>query len=93
ALPQALIAGKPVVSFDVDGAREVTVDDQTGFLIPPRQIAPLADALIRLAADADLRRRLGQTGRDRFTDVFRHQTMTRRVREQYQRVLDASGTG
>src|SRR5205814_911654 len=36
ALPQALIAGKPVVAYDIDGAREVALNDQTGYLIPPR---------------------------------------------------------
>ncbi len=34
ALPQALISGVPVVSFDVDGAREVVLSGQTGFLYP-----------------------------------------------------------
>ena len=36
ALPQALIAGKPVVSYDIDGAREVAINGETGFLVPPR---------------------------------------------------------
>ncbi|MCO6456883.1 MAG: glycosyltransferase family 4 protein [Pirellulaceae bacterium] len=87
ALPQALIAGKPVVSYDVDGAREVVLDGETGFLLPPRSIGPLAEALVRLGQDADLRRRLGQTGRERFTEQFRHQTMTARLRALYQELL------
>jgi glycosyltransferase involved in cell wall biosynthesis len=87
ALPQALIAGKPVVSYDVDGAREVTITRETGFLIPPKQVGPLADALIELAGDAQLRERLGQEGRGRFTEQFRHETMTKQLRELYQRLL------
>lgn len=86
ALPQALIAGKPVVSYDVDGAREVAIDGETGFLVPPRWQA-LAEPLTKLAADGELRRRLGQAGRTRFADQFRHETMTRRIRELYQQVL------
>lgn len=35
-LPQALIAGKPVISYDIDGAREVVLPGKTGFLLPPR---------------------------------------------------------
>ena len=31
ALPQSLIAGRPVVSYDVDGAREVAINGETGF--------------------------------------------------------------
>ncbi|MGI8978021.1 MAG: glycosyltransferase family 4 protein [Pirellulaceae bacterium] len=87
ALPQALIAGKPVVSYDVDGAREVCITGQTGCLIPPRDINALAAALTQLAGDASLRHQLGSTGRSRFADQFRHETMTRRVREVYERVL------
>jgi len=87
ALPQALIAGKPVVSYDVDGAREVTLDGQTGFLLPPRSIERLAEALIRLASDAPLRARLGRCGCERFTEQFRHEHMTRRLRALYERLL------
>ena len=89
ALPQALIAGKPVVSYDIDGAREVAITGETGFLVPPRWDA-LVEPLVKLAADPQLRLRLGHTGRQRFTDPFRHEFMTRRIRELYQRVLGRS---
>ncbi len=87
ALPQALIAGKPVVSYDVDGAREVAITGETGFLIPPKRVDPLAEALIELASDAQLRERMGREGRGRFTEQFRHETMTKQLRELYQRLL------
>jgi len=86
-LPQALIAGKPVISYDVDGAREVVIPDETGFLLEPRDVAGLQSALERLADDAALRARLGSTGRARFTDQFRHETMSRRLRALYAEVL------
>lgn len=92
-LPQGLIAGRPVVSYDVDGAREVVITGETGYLIPPKAIEPLADALIELAADGQLRHRLGEEGRRRFTDQFRHDVMTRQLRQLYQRVLDEKGRG
>jgi glycosyltransferase involved in cell wall biosynthesis len=87
ALPQALISGKPVVSYDVDGAREVCITGETGFLIPPRDVKAMSAALSQLAADAALRNRLGSTGRSRFAEQFRHETMTARIRELYERVL------
>jgi glycosyltransferase involved in cell wall biosynthesis len=87
ALVQALLAGKPVVSYDVDGAREVVVTDQTGILVPPRDVAELAAAMIRLAADPALRARLGGCGRERFTDQFRHELMTGKLRALYERIL------
>ncbi len=49
-LPQALLVGRPVISYDVDGAKEVVLPT-TGILLPPRDIAGLAAAILRLAGD------------------------------------------
>ncbi len=89
-LPQALIAGKPVISYDVDGAREVVLPGETGFLLPPKSVAPLADAIIELATDSALRSRLGESGARRFTDQFRHRTMSQRIRQLYLELRAAS---
>ena len=89
-LPQALICGKPIVSYDIDGAPEVCINDETGYLVPPRSVTELTDAVVRLAADAELRNRLGRTGRERFTDQFRHEFMTERIRDVYARVLETA---
>lgn len=62
ALPQALAAGKPVVAYDCDGAREVCTDEKTGFLLRPGDLAGLTDRLTLLATDRSLCDRLGQTG-------------------------------
>jgi glycosyltransferase involved in cell wall biosynthesis len=88
ALPQALIAGKPAVSYDIDGAREVVLSGETGFLVPPRDTAVLSESLSRLASSESLRRRFGREGQRRFTEQFRHETMTRRVRALYQQILE-----
>jgi glycosyltransferase involved in cell wall biosynthesis len=87
ALPQALIAGKPVISYDIDGAREVVISDETGYLLEPQAVAPLAAAMIRLTMDFDLRHQLGREGRRRFTEQFRHQYMTAALRKIYERLL------
>lgn len=86
-LPQALICGKPIVSYDIDGAPEVCRNDETGFLVPARSIKPLADAITKLCTDAQLRKRLGETGRALFAEQFRHEHMTARIRQVYQTVL------
>ena len=88
ALPQALIAGRPVVSYDVDGAREVVISDETGYLLPPQSIDALAAALIRLARDKSLRERLGAAGQARFTEPFRHDSMTAQLRRLYEEVIE-----
>ena len=88
-LPQALLVGRPAISYDVDGAKEV-VRPETGILLPPRDIAGLAAAILRLAGDADLRARMGRAGRDRFADQFRSETMVRQLRLLYERLLAAA---
>lgn len=90
-LPQALIAGKPIVTYDVDGAREVAIPGETSFLLPPKSIEPLSTAILELAANPELRNRLGQGGQKRFTDQFRHQFMTQRIRSIYEKVLAERG--
>ncbi|MFW6124580.1 MAG: glycosyltransferase family 4 protein [Pirellulales bacterium] len=87
-LPQALLAGRPVVSFDIDGAREV-VDDETGCLVAPKDVGGLGRALVRLAGDAELRRRLGQGGRRRLAERFDHRRTTAEIRALYARLLGA----
>lgn len=86
-LPQGLIAGKPVVAYDVGGAREVVLPGATGYLLPRDSIEPLAAAIIKLAQSEEQRIKFGTEGRRRFTDQFRHQTMTRRIREVYEATL------
>ena len=63
ALPQGSLAGRPVVTYDVDGNREGVVDAQTGFVIPPFDQAKLRHALERLVGDPSLRRSMGDAGR------------------------------
>lgn len=62
---EAMLTGLPVVATDTRGPREQVVDGQTGLLLPPATVAPLAAALNRLAGDADMRAAMGRAGRDR----------------------------
>ena len=89
-LPQSLISGRPVVSYDIDGAKEVVLPGQTGYLLPPGDTVGLSNVLMELAGDAKLRNRMGQEGRRRFLDQFRHQHMTRQLRELYKQLLRAA---
>ncbi len=64
ALPQALAAGRPVIAYDCDGAREICRDGETGFLVTPGDRAGLQRRVLELACDASQRARLGNRGRD-----------------------------
>jgi len=67
ALPMALIeasaCARPVIATNVGGVREVVSDGVSGKLIPPGEITAIADAVIELLQDSQLRARMGQAGR------------------------------
>jgi glycosyltransferase involved in cell wall biosynthesis len=59
ALFEAMASGKAIVSTAVDGCREVLEEGATGLLVPPRDPAALAAALLKALLDAGLRQNLG----------------------------------
>ena len=67
---EAMLCGLPVVATGIRGPREQIVHDQTGLLVPPATVAPLAEALIRLVSNPSLRARYGAAGRARALDRF-----------------------
>jgi glycosyltransferase involved in cell wall biosynthesis len=87
ALPQALLAGRPVVSFDIDGAKEVCISDETGYLIEPRNITALETAILKLAESKSLREKLGSHGQQMCETMYPHQDMTNQIRALYQQLL------
>jgi len=89
ALPQALAGGKPVIAYDCDGAREVCLHDQTGFLLPPGDLRGLKEALSRLIENVTLRQRLGQTGRDFVREHFSTDRMVDQLEALYLKLATA----
>lgn len=67
---EAMLTGLPVVATDIRGPREQVVDGETGLLVPPAEVPPLAAALARLAHDAALRARMGAAGRERARSLY-----------------------
>ena len=56
---EAMAHAKPVIATPVGGTAELVADGETGLLVPPRDPERLAEAIRSLAADPELRRRLG----------------------------------
>jgi rhamnosyl/mannosyltransferase len=84
---EAMGAGLPVVSTDLPtGVRAINVCGETGLVVPPGDVARLAAALSRLAADAPLRRRMGEAARERARKLFSRDRMAARVLELYKAV-------
>ncbi|WP_203070482.1 glycosyltransferase family 4 protein [Falsiroseomonas ponticola] len=67
---EAMLTGLPVVATDIRGPREQVAAEETGLLVPPATVEPLAAALSRLAADPALRAAMGEAGRARALDRF-----------------------
>lgn len=73
SLVEAAACGKPIVTTDVDGCRDVVRDGVNGLLVPPRKPRELASAIERLISDPALRQEMGRRGRrmavERFTNA------------------------
>jgi len=67
---EAAVQGKPVVATAVDGTLEVVVNDSTGVLVPPRDPGRLAQAIVELLLDPQLRKAMGQRARRRAEALF-----------------------
>jgi glycosyltransferase involved in cell wall biosynthesis len=91
ALPQAMLCGKAVVSFDVDGAREV-VNQNTGRLIEAKNVEQLTAACAELAEDENLRERLGKAGREFVKEKFSPEAMVDKIEEVYKKLLAGHDT-
>lgn len=70
AVVEAMAMGKAVVVTDADGFREVTVDGETGFVVPKGDIEAISDALYRLIKDKQLRSHFGKAGRARAEQLY-----------------------
>ena len=89
ALPQALAAAKPVVAYDCDGAREVCLDEQTGFLLRPGDLAGLTERLVRLENEAPLRQQFGQAGQSFVRENFSVERMVDALHTLYLKLATA----
>jgi glycosyltransferase involved in cell wall biosynthesis len=88
---EAMAAGLPVVASDVGGVAEAVVHGETGLLVPAGDAAALAGALERLLADAALRSRFGERGRERARRHFDVKTFRLAHLELYARELERLG--
>jgi glycosyltransferase involved in cell wall biosynthesis len=91
ALLESMRAGLPCVATAVGGNPEVVVEGRTGFLVPSDDPAALADRILRLLRDRELRVRMGEASRQRLIETFTVQKMTDQVVASYQRTLAEKG--
>jgi glycosyltransferase involved in cell wall biosynthesis len=84
---EAMAAGRPVISSDTGPLPEIIVDDVTGFVIPARSREGFARAIARVAADANLRRRLGEAAAERARTTFSLDAMVKKTIDVYSELV------
>jgi glycosyltransferase involved in cell wall biosynthesis len=84
---EAMMAGLPVVGYWVGGVPEQVRTGRTGYLVQRGDIGMLSQRVVALAAEPEVRGRLGQTGRRRARTVFDYHRMLHRIIETYETVL------
>jgi glycosyltransferase involved in cell wall biosynthesis len=85
ALIEAAACGRPIVTTDTPGCREVVRHEDNGLLVPPRDAEALGVALRRLIEDQGLRSRMGARGRERALAEFDVSLVVRQTVALYRR--------
>jgi glycosyltransferase involved in cell wall biosynthesis len=77
----------PAIGTRIYGLCDALVEGETGLLVPPGDADALSAALVRLACDGELRRRMGRTGRERVHCCFLQERLTADLMAFYQGML------
>lgn len=84
---EAMAAGLPVIATNVGGTSEAVVDGLTGVLVPPRDSSALAEAMVMLLSDQNLRHGMGKAGRERVVSHFAVRHMIEQTEQLYEQLL------
>ncbi len=87
SLLEAAACGRPIVTTDTSGCKEVVDDGINGFLVPVRDIQALAEALEKLILDGQLRQKMGAAGRRKVEQEFSDAIVLKQTLEIYQELL------
>jgi glycosyltransferase involved in cell wall biosynthesis len=74
-LVEAMLAGLPVVGFDLGGVSDAVFNNETGFLVKDGDVAGFKDALFKLVSDKHLRQSFGKNARIKAETEFTSKLM------------------
>lgn len=83
ALLEAAASARPIIATDTPGCREIVRDGENGLLVPVHDPGALADAIVRLARDAELRRAMGMRGRRIVEEEFSESLVVKQTMDVY----------
>lgn len=90
-LPKILIeaasCGRPIVTTDVPGCREVVEDGVNGYLVPEKNAEALKDALLKLIEDPEAREAMGKASREIAIQKFSDEIVNNGIYAVYQKVI------
>ena len=84
---EAMALKKPVVATDVPGPRDIIIDNETGFLVPPGDTKAMSEKINYLLANKEAYRKMGEAGRIRAEELFNIKFCAKRLEEIYQSLL------
>jgi glycosyltransferase involved in cell wall biosynthesis len=91
-LLEAAAAGLPIVATTVGGNHEVVLDEESGFLVPPRDHEALGSAMVRLSGLPEARRRsMGQRGHEHIRSHYGLSRVAEQWEQIYREVLMRKG--
>ena len=90
-LVQAAAVGRPIVTFNCDGAWEIVEEGRTGYIVGMRDEEALARQLDRLVADRKLREEMGRLARAKVDASWSREAMVSTIEELYERLLADAG--
>jgi glycosyltransferase involved in cell wall biosynthesis len=85
---EAMASGTPVIATNVGGNPEAIIDEETGILVPSKDVPALTAALVRLVTDDQLQERLGSAGKERSNQNYSVEKYTSRLDELYSQLLN-----
>jgi glycosyltransferase involved in cell wall biosynthesis len=88
---EAMERARPVIAAEIGGLGELVEDGVTGYLVPPGEAEPLADAIVALASDLPQAAELGEAGRRRALEEFLQDRCTDRTEALYRQALNGRG--
>lgn len=86
-LLEAASMGKPIITTDVPGCRDIVENGENGFLVPVKDVESIFKAIIKLINNSELRRKMGENSRKRAEKEFDEKIVVEQTLKTYMRLI------